>query len=336
MYNFAKAIWRKFFLKNIYIIGAGQLGSRHLQALKSVNELLNITVVDPNPECLKTAQERYETYPVAIAQHNVSYAIELPQTEENIDIAIIPTNSNVRKQVIVNLLNKHEVRYVVLEKLLFDNHQDYQLITDLFEKKGVKAWVNCSMRMMPFYQNIKSEITDKKIFYHVSGSQFGLVTNAIHYIDHMAYLTDCDEYSLDTSLLDIAPISSKRKGFLELNGTLSVKFSNGSHGIFTCYPTGSTPIQVQIINSDFRAISKENEGKVWVASKKSDWTWREVEFKIPFQSQMTTSVVEELLNSGRCSLAPYAESAKIHLQLLNPLLHFVNKSGLEYELYPFT
>ena len=47
-------------MNNICIIGAGQLGSRHLQALKMVLQPLLITVVDPSSESLKMAEERYQ------------------------------------------------------------------------------------------------------------------------------------------------------------------------------------------------------------------------------------------------------------------------------------
>ena len=46
-------------MKKVFIIGAGQLGSRHLQALKYVKEALDISVIDPREESLSTAKERY-------------------------------------------------------------------------------------------------------------------------------------------------------------------------------------------------------------------------------------------------------------------------------------
>ena len=43
----------------IAIVGAGNIGSRHLQALAKVNYNLAITVIDPSNEALKLANERY-------------------------------------------------------------------------------------------------------------------------------------------------------------------------------------------------------------------------------------------------------------------------------------
>lgn len=45
---------------NIIIIGAGQLGSRHLQGVLKSTYALNVTVVDPSEESLNTARERAE------------------------------------------------------------------------------------------------------------------------------------------------------------------------------------------------------------------------------------------------------------------------------------
>jgi predicted dehydrogenase len=46
-------------MKSIVIIGAGQLGSRHLQALRLIDEPIRIQVVDPSHESLKVAEERF-------------------------------------------------------------------------------------------------------------------------------------------------------------------------------------------------------------------------------------------------------------------------------------
>lgn len=51
----------------IAIIGSGQLGSRHLQGIKTANLELSIEVVDSNIESLKIAENRY--YEIAENQY---------------------------------------------------------------------------------------------------------------------------------------------------------------------------------------------------------------------------------------------------------------------------
>lgn len=53
----------------VAIIGAGQLGSRHLQGLKGAASSLAITVLDSSKESLQVSKERYEAIP-AVGEKN--------------------------------------------------------------------------------------------------------------------------------------------------------------------------------------------------------------------------------------------------------------------------
>lgn len=323
-------------MKTIYIIGAGQLGSRHLQALKNVKGPLCVKVIDPSRVALQTAKERYESMPGDVS-HEIEYLTKIKTGGEPIDLAIVVTNSNVRRQVIEELLGQSKVKYFVLEKLLFQKKADYGKILKLLKKSGSRAWVNCSMRNMPFYAALKDKINGARISYFVTGSQYGLVTNSIHYIDHMAYLAGDLDYTVDASGLDKKPIKSKRKGFLELNGTININFKNGSSGSLICYPTGAAPVAVEIHSEEFRCISRESENKAWIASKASDWNWKEVEVKIPYQSEATANLVKSIFKCEDCVLVSLEDSVKLHLPLLEALKKHLNQnSKTKIDHYPFT
>lgn len=317
----------------IKIIGAGALGSRHLQALKSVNYPLDIKVIDPSMTSLKVAKERYESFP-SEQNHQITFSPNFEQ-QDNTDIAIIATNSDVRKKALDTLFRSSKTNALIIEKLLFNDRDDYQKMEQILIDTGAKAWVNCPMRVMPVYEKIKSTITSP-VSYRVTGSQFGLVTNAIHYIDHVVHLSGCEEFEIDTSGLDRIPIPSKRSGFLELNGTLVVRFADGSRCEITCYASGAAPIVVEIFNEKNRYIVRESEGKLWHTGEDSQWAWTEQAAPIPYQSQITTALVESLLSSGNCGLTPFATSARIHLRLLDPLLELVRSHAPETAGYPFT
>lgn len=323
--------------KTILIIGSGQLGSRHLQALKNINTPLLINVVDPSETSLNVAKERYDSLPAGKQLHKVDYNKSIPESLKNIDIAIIATNSNVRRKVVQKLLLTSRVRYLILEKLLFQRKNDYFLVNKLLKEKGTRAWVNCSMRTMPFYAGLRGYFLNKSIQYIVNGSQYGMVTNLIHYLDHMLYVTGCSNFTVQTDCLDSRTIPSKRKGFLELNGTLFIRLENGSTGMITCYPDEDCPFIVEIYSDSYRCISCETEKKAWISSIDNKWLWKEISTDIPFQSTMTSGVVTDLLNHGKCKLAPFEESVKTHLSLLEPLLQFLNtKTGKKFDHYPFT
>lgn len=325
-------------MKNILIIGAGQLGSRHLQALKNVRAPLNINVIDTSENSLKIAKERYDSIENLECLHKIKYIKTINELDvKDIEIAILATNSNVRRIVIETLLKKANVKYFILEKLLFQKKQDYFDIQKLIKEKGTKTFVNCSMRAMSLYHDIKDQLKSNKIVYTVTGSQFYLVTNLIHYLDHIAYLSNCSEFEADTRGMDKLTIPSSRPGYREINGTYIAHFKNGSIGIFTCHNQGDAPITVQFYNQDLHCISKESEGKVWLSKANDNWNWNEIDFAVPYQSQVTTHLVEQILENGTCPLVEYDETMKMHLILLDSLSEFLKReTEEEYDIYPFT
>lgn len=324
-------------LKSICLIGAGNIGSRHLQALAKVTQPLLIQVVDPSQQSLDLAKKRYEEVKTLRSKHQVHYLQSLNNIIPQIDIAIIATSSNSRSAVTKKLFDKSSIKYLVFEKILFDHHDQYEEMKKLLVQKQCKAWVDCSMRTDPFYSGLKKHLENLPIIYLVHGSNHGLITNAIHYIDHMAYLTDCYNFTIDTTRLDSETIKSKRKGFLEINGTLNTHFKDGSYGSFICYPSGNAPFTIEVLSEKYRCLMKPLENKILISDPKSNWAWKLQTVTFLYQSQMTNRVVISLLKSGSCELTPFNVSAKMHLDLLEPLRKFLNSnSKKKFISYPFT
>lgn len=321
---------------DIYIIGAGQIGSRHLQALKAVGSLLSIKVIDPNPTSLKVAKERYEIMPKGRFQHKIEYLTEIPKNKKRVDLAIIATYSDVRAKVIKKLLTSSKVKNLILEKILFNKISDYNSIGAILRRSKTRAWVNFTARAMPFYNILKNEFKTSPITYNVVAGDQGLVTNAIHYLDHIAYFTGSEKFTLDTSALIPRIFKSKRGGFFELCGTLRSHFSDGSVGNFTFYPEGNHPPVISISNNRIHYIIKEAEKRAWRAEA-PDWHWKDIPAPILLQSQVTNHLVEDLIYMNTCHLTTYEKACVIHLQILPPLLKFFNEhSRRKYINFPFT
>jgi len=323
-------------MKKTLIIGAGQLGSRHLQALKLVNRPLDISVIDPSEGSLRIAMERYDSIKSKY-DHKIEYINKIKKFDQTIDLAIVATNSDIRAEVIRELLKFNKVKYLILEKLLFTKKRDYTEIAKLLIKNKIKTWVNCPRRTMPFYKNLKKYFDNKKIQFYVNRGQVGQITDMIHFIDYIAYLTNCYDFKVDTSLLDKKIIPSKRKGFLEINGSVIFNFKNGSVGNFACYTDGDAPIQINIFDGETHYIIRQNEDKAWMSDLKNNWKYTEVEAPIIYQSQLTKDLAENLFNEGNCLLPTYKESVKLHIPLLDSLKNFINKNSKnKFNYYPFT
>ena len=77
----------------MFIIGAGQLGSRHLQGLSIISQDVEIIVIDPNSDVLELAQKRYEEMPSNSHVRSVNYHQNIPELDGEVDLAIIATNA---------------------------------------------------------------------------------------------------------------------------------------------------------------------------------------------------------------------------------------------------
>lgn len=317
-------------MKTAYIIGAGQLGSRHLQALKAVQEPLRIVVVDPSEESLATARERFAAAPGTQAEP--AFLQQLPDAEK-VDIAIIATTAKHRRAALESLLKEHRVRYLVLEKVLFTKREDYGVVEKLLEQKATAAWVNCARRIMPCYEYLKERLAHKPITYVVSGSQIGMGTSGIHFLDHFAQLTGAQSFHIDTAGIDPRPTQSKREGYLELTGRLHIKTPEGSSCTIVSYPRGTLPLMLRAENDSFRYVGRETEGKAWTCTA-PDWIWIEEEATIPYVSTLTTELVETLFRTGDCALPTYTESAALHLAILDAYKGAIKTGGTDD--YPFT
>ena len=127
---------------NVCLIGCGGVGKRHLEAMLKVKHDINIEVVEPNIED-------------TLVNQNINYFTKIEEVSDNIDICVIATTANVRKKVILELVSKKNVKFIILEKVVFQNESDFDEIIQLFREKNIKSWVNCHLRAQPIYKELK-------------------------------------------------------------------------------------------------------------------------------------------------------------------------------------
>ncbi|UCB45284.1 MAG: Gfo/Idh/MocA family oxidoreductase [Spirochaetota bacterium] len=320
------------------LIGAGQLGSRHLQALAKSDFSLEIEVVDKSEESLKTAKDRFSEITENRNVKKVDYYTSVTQIQPEIDLCIIATTSDIRARVTKELLHRASVRYILFEKVLFQSLAEYDEMEGLLKNKGVNAWVNCPRRIYPFYINLKEELANKNdLFFMVYGGEWGLACNAIHFIDLLAFLSGGLDYSIEKDGLDSSVIDSKREGYIELTGTLQGVFGNGCKFFLHSCRGSLAPHIIAISSRDSQIIVDEDRGNARLSRRTSNWIWEDLSFAVPFQSDLTHTVVENILLEGKCGLTPFIESAELHKTLLRKLLEYLRTMrGEEVTLCPIT
>jgi predicted dehydrogenase len=314
-------------MENILIIGAGQLGSRHLQGLVQSRLALNVTVVDPASESLALAKLRANEIIFGNQETNISY---LQEIKEGVvfDLAIIATTANVRFRVFQNLISKCSVKNIIFEKVLFQKEEEYIEVEKLLASNNISAWVNCPRRVFPVYKSLKTLLKNEANFnISVKGDNWGLACNGIHFIDLFSYLTGNSDYHLDRSFLNKKAIDSKRNGFFEVNGTLHGQDDFGNSFNLTCTDEQGITVNVSIITPNFEIVIKETDGQVLI--KHNGQEHKEPYVPI-YQSQLTFLNVEEIVELGSSSLTSFSESKSIHLPFIRSIKQHIGNSLKEH------
>jgi predicted dehydrogenase len=323
-------------INNCLIVGAGQLGSRHLQGLVKYSGQLEIYVLDPSIDSLKIAQEREKEI---THKHKIIYTQSWEILPDFFDIVIVATNANIRESVINKLLENHKVRFLILEKVLFQELDAYQRVQDLFVRRNVITYVNHPRRIFESYINIKANLnSNNQSIYSVVGGKWGLGCNALHFLDLFVFLSGKKLQDINVSLIEDELLESSRKGFVEFTGTLTGHLTDGSFFSITSLKGESSAISVTIFNNEQRFIIQEGgTPQIYELEKKNLFSCKNDVFKVQYQSELTSNITVGLLNNDFCSLPRYDEVRHTHELFLTTMLEKYNKiTGLQATILPIT
>jgi predicted dehydrogenase len=324
-------------MKNIVVIGSGQLGSRHLQGLTRLNIEVAIEVVEPNAESVKMTKERLNFIEHNDSIKSITFKNKIDELSNNIDLCIIATNSDVRLKVVQELLEKKRVKNIVLEKVLFQRLADYETANTLFKVSDVNVWVNCARRAFAIYKQLKQRLIGQpSIEFRVVGGHWGLGCNAIHFIDLFSMLCGEVNYSITGNKLDDEIIASKRNGFIEFTGNINGQFSSGHTFELVSIKNSSQSLLIEIITSMERLLVDETNGKVSVFNS-NNVLIDTINFDMVYQSNLTDLTATQIVTTSQCDLPGYADSSIIHQTLLEFLLdHIATTTGRRPEECPIT
>lgn len=318
----------------IILIGAGNLGSRHLQGLALVKFKLKIFVIDISNSNLKLAKERFELVNNKV-KHEAVFENSINQiSETSFEIAIIATSSNIRFKIAKNLLKLKTVKFLVLEKVLFQNLKEYDDFEIFSSNYNTKIFVNCARRLNSFYDKIsKVDFGNKNIHMEVCGSSWSMGCNSIHFVDLFNFITNLfpDNWinNLDDKIID-----SKRSGFIEFTGELVCEDKNGNKLRLISDKKLNSSLVIKISNDNIKYTIEEDSNKV--IFQRQEFLEND-KIKIDFQSKLTNKVVESLIEYKTCSLATYEVSSRLHKPLMKVMIdHFNKVNNTNFNYCPIT
>ena len=112
-------------IKNILLVGCGEIGSRHLQALAKMEIPIRIWAIDPSSISLKTAKVRFEEIPINKNIQSIKFESEIPENLDHIDLCIISTTSKIRFFVFKQIIDKVSCKNFIFEKVLFQKEEHF-------------------------------------------------------------------------------------------------------------------------------------------------------------------------------------------------------------------
>lgn len=299
------------------LVGAGQLGSRYLQGLRSVPEPLHVTVVDSSAEALVLAERRWDEarlagpHPRPMFQKSVREAVERGPAVW--DLAIVSTTAKHRLEAVTEIVAGTAIEHWVLEKVLAQSSTDVRALKDQVGAVSA-AFVNTCLRMMPGYGALKNLVVPP-LRVEILGGRWGLASNAIHFVDMVAWMTGAQMLDVVAGSDSGGWYRSKRPGHYDMTGVVNAAFTDGSN-LAMVARANDDPLIISIADS---------AGSSWTIDQASGSarTGKGETLRVDFelQSAMTPRLVTGLLRAGSCDLTRLQESARMHELLLDALLH---------------
>lgn len=280
--------------KTILLIGVGNLGKRYLEAISKITIKLEIYLVDVIKENIDKT--------LKLCTHVIHSDDKLPEIKK-IDLCIVSTCSDVRRQITEQIINKYEINYLILEKFLFQTEDDYYIIQKLIKEKNIKCWINCPRRTYYFYNMLKNNLNGQEIIkFKVIGNNWNMCSNLVHFLDLYTYLTnEVKELELKCDTF----FESKRASYYDMYGTVK-----STDNIIEIINTKNTCQLVKEIETKDYKYTIVNDGCT-LSMKDENYS-----YTIPYLSTYMVLVITNILTTGNCELTPYDESMEIHLSVL--------------------
>ena len=195
----------------ILIVGFGKMGQSHYKSFFLSEKKYEITVVDK--KFLKVNNKKHKN-------KEITFSNKIPQ-KKIFDLAIVATNSIERLMLIKQIFKFNKVKYLILEKFLFNFIDEYSNLKKILDNLNTKTMINVWGKFIykPVSKIAKSKSINKIDIY--CGKE--ILTNLIHYYDFI-YSVLKKKFELKLKVFKI--IKSKRKGYSEIIGSLSTESKN--------------------------------------------------------------------------------------------------------------
>lgn len=326
--------------KKLLLVGCGQLGSRHLQAIASLESVSEIHIVDPSPLSLELGKKRIGE--ISDRNKNIQFFWynEMNKAVQGGDLCILATQAKGRENLIKAAVDLLGYRRFLVEKIVTQSVAAYGDLLEFCKARSINIWVNCQTRTYNIHKRIKSLLDPTEPFFMADfGGNHGLACNGIHYADLFLFYDGGNEIIPVGSRIDPILHPSKRgKDVFDLSGTLMAKSKTGRDCVISYAPNHVAPDCVALSSSRYKFIVDHIGKTVFESSAENKWSWAQY----PIDENLAISfldkkIVSDILLTGTCELPGLSECLPSHKYILESLLpHFNNLLGVQNNSCPAT
>ncbi|MHA7646443.1 Gfo/Idh/MocA family oxidoreductase [Nitrosopumilus sp. S4] len=323
-------------MKKICLVGCGNVGSRHLQAIAKLDFEIDVDIVEPIKDAIEMGKKRLDEIKYNDATHKFSWYKNIQELKDKPDLTIVATIATGRANMLCKLADMGHSRFLI-EKMVCQSNKEYENILTKFHQKNIKAWINTNPRCFSSYQKLKEFFGDsKKIHFSVTASNVSaLGTNAVHYMDLFSYFIDDYKIIMNGEML-IHKIFPNKRGsdLMEFAGMITGKGTNDSTISMSFLPFENLPTIVNIIGNGKHLLIDETNEKVLDMVNHEN---KKFSFTFEHASSITTKISKDILDKDSCGLTTLENSYILHKEIFRIFNKHITKiTGKKMELCPIT
>ncbi len=292
----------------ILVIGAGQIGSRHIQALASIPDVGEVVAVDPSAESRDRAMLRWRDVP-GHESKRLSVVADVDQAgNASFDMAVLATNAAGRLEHLRRVVALG-IRYVLAEKLLFQSIAELEEALDLCRTAAVSLYPNYVYRYASPWRLLSDRLRGRMFEMRVVAGDIGLATNLPHWLDLFEFVAGYPLGELSVELTKPAYPSKRGGGLVDFSGCAAGRSSSGA-SLSLRFADGVCVPVTTIVTADGDWIL--DEGASTIAGSLAE---PGVHLEMPMVSRITALAVPDIL-AGRTVLPDLFATAPMNRLLI--------------------
>ena len=207
------------------IIGLGNIGLRHIQGLSKLSDdNLEFYIFSKTNNFETKLKKKIDIFKKNCKFQDVKNLADLKDII--FDLTIISTTATDRIKILLDLVNKVNTKYIMIEKPISQSEYELQ---DLKKLKYKNIFVNFPRRYCNWHKKIKDKLNGNNINkihrIEILGSKLGLACNTCHFIDLVVFFTIKKPTKVLSNKLSNW-YKSKRNNFYDVDGVLEVEFED--------------------------------------------------------------------------------------------------------------